>query len=454
MGDARMPPGPRAPSLLQAAVFSLRPLEFLARARERYGDVFTVRAPFIGSVVYVADPDAIKQIFTGDDTVFHAGEANARPLEPVLGRHSVLTLDEDEHMEQRKLLLPPFHGDAVRRYGELMREIAAREVDSWPLGEPFPLRPRMQAVTLEVILRAVFGVTDERQLARLRAAIPRLSEVSNLVVWAPPFRREFGRWSPAARFKRARSAVDRLLYEEIERGRSADESELAERSDVLALLLQARHDDGSPMTSEELRDELMTLLTAGHETTATALSWAFERVLRHPPVLARLRDSLAAGEEDYLDAVVKETLRVRPVISDVARKLTTDVELSGYRLPAQTIVLAGIAPVHMRADVYEDPFEFRPERFLDAKPGNYTWLPFGGGVRRCIGAPFAMFETKTVLRTILERVRLSAPSARDEQARMRHVTIVPAKGAAVRVDERLEPPASERAAEPAAAAAR
>jgi cytochrome P450 len=446
MAKGSMPPGPRSPALVQALVMSRDPIAFLRRCAERYGDMVTTMFPFFGRLVYVSDPVLIKQIFTGDARVLHAGEANALPLGPVMGRYSLLTLDEDEHMRQRKLLLPPFHGEAVRRYADVMADIAATEVDRWPVGRPFALRDRTTAITLEVILRTVFGVQDEGRLERFRAVLPRLGEASNIVAWLPPLRRNFGRWSPAARFERVKAAVDELIFGELAQRRA--DPEVAERDDVLSLLLQATHEDGRSMSDEELRDELLTLLGAGHETTATALAWAFERVLREPRVLERLLASLDEGDE-YLEAVIKETLRVRPVITDVARKLTADYEIGGYTLPAGTLVLPSIAPVHYRTDVYPDPDAFRPERFLDDQPEPYTWLPFGGGVRRCIGAAFATMEMKVVMRTILERVRLRAVSQRPEAPRVRHVTIVPSRGCRVVVERRL----ARQPDEPAAAVA-
>jgi cytochrome P450 family 135 len=419
----------------------------MQRRRERYGDVFSSHFPFFGRVVYVADPALIKTVFTGDPHVFHAGEANATVLGDALGEHSLLTLDEGRHLSQRKLLLPPFHGESVRRYVEVMAEATAREVERWPVGGAFALRPRMQAITLEVILRAVFGVRDDERMDRFRERIPRLGELSSVLDWLPFMQRDLGGITPAARFRRAVAAVDELIYAEIA-DRRALGAAAAERDDVLTLLLSARHDDGSPMSDVELRDELMTLLTAGHETTATGLSWAFERLLRTPRVLARLVDSL--DDDEYLDAVVKETLRVRPVIVDVARKLTRDLDLAGWRLPAGTLVLPAIAAVHVRPDLYPSPSEFRPERFLDGAAESYAWIPFGGGVRRCIGASFAQVEMRVVLREVLRRVRVRAPSARPERAQVRHVTVVPARGCRVLVEERL-PGLTARAGEPAAA---
>jgi len=341
----RLPPGPRF-AALQAARFVRGPVAFLESMRRRYGDVFTVPFPFFERLVYLADPESIKQVFKGDPRVFHAGEGNAGPLGPVVGDRSVFVLDEDEHMRERKLLLPPFHGEAVGGYRELMAEIAAREVEHWPVGRPFALRGRTQPLTLEVILRAVFGIDDEEALAGYRALGAKLGEVSNLVVLLPALRRDLGRFSPWGRFLRVRNALDELIYGEIARRRA--DSDAASRDDVLSLLLQARREDGSPMTDVELRDELVTTVAAGHETTATGLAWLFERLLRHPDVEERLRASLADGDDSYLDAVVKETLRVRPVVVDVVRGLTQDTEIADWRLPAGTYVVPAIALVHLR----------------------------------------------------------------------------------------------------------
>ncbi len=439
-----LPPGPRLPALVQAAFVTASPYGWMVRRWRRYGDVFSSRFPIFGRVVYVADPAEVKRVFMGDPTVFHAGEANTLALGDALGEHSLLTLDEGRHMSQRKLLLPPFHGESVRRYVEVMAEATEREVASWPLGKEIQLRPRMQAITLEVILRAVFGVRDDERMDLFRERIPRLGELTSVLNWMPFFERDLGGLTPAARFRKALAAVDELIYAEIADRRGADDAE--ERDDVLSLLLAARHEDGSPMSDIELRDELMTLLTAGHETTATGLSWAFERLLRTPRVLERLTASL--DDDDYVDAVVKEALRVRPVIVDVARKLTRDTEVAGWQLPAGTLVLPAIAVLHARPDLYESPEQFRPERFLDGGAESYAWIPFGGGVRRCIGASFAQVEMRTVLREVLRRVRLRAPSQRPERGVIRHVTVVPGRGCRAIVEERLP---VERSAELAGA---
>jgi len=429
------------PSLLQAAFVTASPYGWMVKRWRRYGDVFSSRFPIFGTVVYVADPALVKEVFTGDSATFHAGEANTLALGDALGEHSLLTLDEGRHLSQRKLLLPPFHGESVRRYVEVMAEATEREVATWPIGKEIQLRPRMQAITLEVILRAVFGVRDDARMDLFRERIPPLGEATSILNWLPFMDRDLGGITPAARFRRALAAVDELIYAEIADRRAAPDGE---DRDVLSLLLRARHEDGSPMTDPELRDELMTLLTAGHETTATGLAWAFERLLRTPRVLARLTASLDDG--DYLDAVVKETLRVRPVVVDVARKLTRETEVAGWRLPAGTLVLPAIAVMHARPDLYDSPEEYRPERFLDSETESYAWIPFGGGVRRCIGASFAQVEMRTVLREVLRRVRLRAPSQRPERGVIRHVTVVPGRGARAVVTERLSvQPAAELA---------
>ncbi len=433
--SASFPPGPKAPALVQGLRYARDPLGFLTVFQRRYGDIFTISFPYFGRVVYVASPDLVKEVFTGSPTAFHAGEANATVLEPALGPNSVLTLDEAPHMRQRKLLLPPFHGERVERYGELMREITLREMESWPLGESFALRPHTQRITLAVIMRAVFGVHDEARLVRFEKLIDDFSGRVNAITAFPALRRNLGPWSPWTRFLRAREALDEFIYEEI--GMRRAEAEGGEGDDVLSLLLSARDEDGAPMSDEELRDELITVLGAGHETTATALAWAIERLLRNPPVLARLRESIAAGEDDYLDATIKETLRARPVILDVARKLTAPARVGGYDLPGGTFVLPAIAALHYREDLFPEPAEFRPERFLDGRADTYAWIPFGGGVRRCIGAAFAEYEMRVVLRAILERAELSAPDPKPERVKIRNITLAPGKGTRVSLNRPL-----------------
>lgn len=435
-GTAGFPPGSRLPAIAQAIRYLRAPLDSLTELQRRHGDIFSISFPYFGKVVYVADPALVKAVFTGSPEQFHAGEANATVLEPALGPNSVLTLDDAPHMQQRKLLLPPFHGDRIQRYGELMREVTLREMESWPVGEPFPLRLHTQRITLAVIMRAVFGVHDEERLARFGRLIETFARLVTAAT-LPMLRRNLGPWSPWPRFLRAREALDEFIYEEIALRRGEVESGEEGHDDVLSLLLSAHHDDGSPMSDEELRDELVTVLGAGHETTATALAWAMERLLRTPRALQALRESLAAGEDDYLDATIKETLRARPVIVDVARKLTTAASIGGYELPAGTFVMPAIAAMHYREDLFPNPEEFRPERFLDGKPDTYVWIPFGGGVRRCIGAAFAEYEMRIVLRAILERAELSVPDPKPEKVKVRNITLAPGKGTLVSLAQPL-----------------
>ena len=431
LGRARQefPPGPKAPAIAQALRYLRDPLGFLTGYQRRYGDIFTVRFPTFDRLVYVARPDLVKAIFAGSPEVFHAGEANATVLEPALGPNSVLTLDEAPHMRQRKLLLPPFHGERVRSYGELIVAMTRREMESWPVGEPFAMRPHTTRITLAVIMRAVFGVHDEARLARFELLIDDFARRVGVITAFPFMRRDLGRFSPWGRFVRSREALDAFIYEEIRERRV--EAGIEERDDVLSLLLCARDEDGEPMTDQELRDELITVLGAGHETTATGLAWAIERLVRNPAVLAKLRASLAAGEEEYLNATVKEVLRARPVIVDVARKLTATATIDGYELPAGTFVLPAIAALHNRADLFPEPDAFRPERFLDTKVDNYAWIPFGGGVRRCIGAAFAEYEMRTILREFVLRADLRAVDLKPEPVRVRNITLAPARGARV-----------------------
>jgi cytochrome P450 family 135 len=403
-------------------------------AARRYGDMFTLRIANEGTWVFMSDPDAVKQVFTGDPRLLHAGEANVVLL-PVLGSHSVLLLDDDAHMTQRKLMLPPFHGERMRGYEETMAEVAAREIERWPAGEPLSAWPTMQAITLEVIMRTVFGVRDTPRLERLgRVLQTSLSWVTEprrmaqLAILGPR------RIAERGTLRAALDPTDELIYEEIRSRREAPD--LAERTDVLSLLLQARHEDGSEMSDEELRDELMTLLVAGHETSATALAWALEALTRHPQALRRLREEIDGGDDAYLDAVIKETLRLRPVIALVLRRLMEPMEIGGRLLPAGVTVAPCIYLVHRRADVYEDPRAFRPERFLEKPPGTYTWIPFGGGVRRCLGASFAQFEMKVVLRELVARLDIRAARPQPERRIRRAIVFAPERGGEIVVESR------------------
>jgi cytochrome P450 family 135 len=421
-----LPPGPGLAPVHQTVAWIRRPLPFLEDCRQLYGDTFTMRLSGAPPMVMLSDPAAVREVFTGDPDVLRSGAANAL-LQAALGRNSLLVLDGDEHLRERRLLLPPFHGKRMRRYGELIQGVAEREVAGWPTGAPVRLAPSMRAIALEVIVRAVFGVDDPGRVASFSRALSRLLDtvtkpyrVLALLLLKPGGRtmRAWQRHAPTIR------RVDALIFDEIERRRR--EADLAGRDDILSLLLQARDEQGAPLTGQHLRDELMTMLVAGHETTATALAWALERLMRRPGALARLAEEAEAGDDTYLDAVVKETLRVRPVIPFVVRELTAPLELAGWALPAGARVAPCVHLVHRRPDLYPDPDAFRPERFLERPEGAYTWIPFGGGTRRCIGAAFATFEAKTVLRVIARSGRLRPVDTADEAVGRRGLTLTPA----------------------------
>jgi cytochrome P450 family 135 len=424
-----LPPGPRSPASINTARLVQRPLQTLLGWHERYGDVFTVPLLVFGVGVYIADPTAIREMLTGEQSDFRAGEGNA-PLAPVLGSKSVLTLDGREHLRQRKLLLPPFQGSAIDKFRTIIRDVAQTEIGAWKEGERVVMRERMRALTFEVIARAVFGVNEQARIQRLRSALGSVLDMQGVFFLPALLRRDFGRWSPWGQFRRRLQTADALLYEEIALRRR--DQDLEDRSDVLSLLLRARDEDGQPMTDVELRDELMTLLLAGHETTATALAFAFDLLLRNPRVLGRLREDLAATNDDtYLDAVISETLRLRPVIDASARTLARPLTISGRELPAGIRVYPAIAIVHHRADLYPEPQVFRPERFIHSEVESYAWLPFGGGIRRCIGASLAQAEMAEVVRAVVSSVELEPTRADPEPVVMRGVTLAPRYGTPV-----------------------
>jgi cytochrome P450 family 135 len=430
-----LPPGPRAPAVLNLLRFALWPLQTLHAWRARYGEAFTVRLTGFGTGVYVASPQAIKELFTGDQSDLHAGEANSF-MEPVLGAHSVLVLDGEEHMRQRRLLLPPFGGARVEAARETIREVAEREFAGWGVGERVVVRERMRRLTFEVICRVVFGVTERERVERLRERLVAVIDGSPIFMVVGAARRDLGPGSPGRTFKRRLAAADEALEAEIEARRG--ERDLQERTDVLSLLLRARDERGEGMTTRELRDELFTMLAAGHETTATGLAFAFELLLRNPRVLGRLREELAAADGDeYLDAVIKETLRLRPVIDGAERTLTAPRTLAGWELPAGTKVYPGIALVHTREDLYGDPHTFRPERFLEDGVESYSWIPFGGGIRRCIGAALAQAEMAEVLRVGVTALELQPVRERPDPVVLRGITLAPKHGVEVRVLKRL-----------------
>jgi cytochrome P450 len=421
-----LPPGPRLQPPLQLIGFFSRPTAFLNRCRQRYGDVFTLRMPATEPMVFLGDPALVRAVWTRDK-VNGLPEGRRVTLQPVLGPRSVLLQEGAEHLRRRRLMLPPFHGERMRRYSELMDEMTLRDIERWPLGEPFGLMPRMQSITRDVILRAVFGTRAGDREDALRR---RIDDVLVRTTRAPTQLAVLAAEAaglPHTPFHRAVRRMDEVLYAEIRDRQAA--TDLDDRDDILSMLIGARDEDGAPLDAGELRDQLVTLLLAGHETTATALAWAFDALFRNPDVRARLEASLAEGDE-YLDAVVDETLRIRPTVPDIGRRLGEPLPLGdGMELEPGTAVFASVHLLHQRADLFPEPQAFRPERFLgEERPSTYAWIPFGGGMRRCLGAAFAQYEMRRVLRTILEHTDLQPAGDRPEPPERRPVTVVPRHG--------------------------
>ena len=434
-----LPPGPALPRTLQTIGWWSRTVPFLERCRARYGKRFTLRLLQSPPCVHHSEPDHIREIFTAPPEVLHPGEG-AGLLEPVVGANSVILLDEKAHLSQRKLMLPAFHGEKMQRLSGLMRDVTVREVERWPRDETVALHPRLQALTLEIILQAVFGLGSGERLDAMRERLTGILQFGARPASTLPMLQRGRTWRE---FERGRDEADAMIYETIDERRReahagaggtapglANGGGGADRDDVLAMLLEARHEDGSPMSPLELRDELMTLLVAGHETTASELAWAFERLARTPEVLARLTEEIDSGDDDaYVTATVQETLRRRPVLPNAAPRLVIEpVEIGGWRYEPGVSLIADAYLVHHDSDVYPDPYAFRPERFLDEQPGTYTWIPFGGGRRRCLGASFALLEMKIVLRELLARNELAPATPRAEGARRRSITLSPKAG--------------------------
>jgi cytochrome P450 family 135 len=421
-----LPPGPPEPPLIQTLRWLLRPISFLESCRRRFGDSFSVHfLGFQSPMVMISDPEAVRALYTVPEHGLPPGRAVA--LLPVVGPRSLLLLEGREHLVRRRLMLPPFHGERMRAYESIVREAVARDVDGWPVGRPFAIHARMQSITLDVILRAVFGVTDPARRARLAERLGGMlaSTSSAGLQFGVLLSRRLGGPDPLARLGTLTREIDALLAEEIAE-RRADP-----REDILSMLVTARFEDGEPMEDGEIRDQLMTLLLAGHETTATALAWTFDLLLRHPSVLDRLLAEIHAGEQSYLRAVVAESLRLRPVVPLAGRRLSSELRVDGHVLPPGTDVTPAIWLTHTRADVYREPFAFRPERFLEQAPATYAWIPFGGGVRRCIGAAFAEMEMRVALAEILRRRALRPAYVGAERVARRNVTFSPAKGTRV-----------------------
>jgi cytochrome P450 family 135 len=448
-----LPPGPRMPSTLQAVAWARRPLPFLERCQKHFGDIFTMRIKHAGTWVILADPKDVKKVFTADHAVLGVGLANSI-LGPLLGPRSVMLLEEPEHVKRRKLMLPPFHGERMKGYSEMMADVTRREVATWPIGEPFELWPRMQEITLEAIMRVVFGPVETDRLRRLQHLLRRLTNWMNdprrlnLLAAAGP-----SRFAGNKDYRAMMGPVEDAVLEEVRR-RQLDPG-CTDGTDIAAMLGEARYEDGSPMTEQDLRDELVTLLTDG--PTSSLLSWAFERILRHPGQYARLRAEVDArdgwrrpeghtqgasgkqpGEDNvYLDAVVKETMRLCPAAPIVVRKLLAPMELGGYTIPAGTTVAPCVHLVHRREDIYPESLRFMPERFLERPAGTYTWIPFGGGVRRCLAASYAQFLMKQVISTVISEVNLQPADRCSERPRKSAIAFVPHRHALVIATRRL-----------------
>ena len=425
---AAAPPQVPLPRLVQTARFIFRPIPFFEHWRRELGETFAARLFGPGDVVFISDPDSLKRLF-GADRVNTIAPGRNIVLKPLLGKQSLLLQEGEEHLRRRKLMLPPFHGERMRAYESLIAGVTAEEIARWPRGEPFAIHPHMQSITLEVIMRAVFGVTDDARRDELRESL-----VAILAESASPS--ALGLVFPLTRnlphyreFERTVRRTDELLASEIAERRA--DPDIGERDDILSMLIAARFDDGSQMSDGELRDQLMTLLLAGHETTATGLAWTFDLLLHTPGTLERLTESLEAGETEYLDAVVTESLRVRPVVPFTGRLLHEGARLGGYDHAPGTTVLAAIYMAHTNPELFPNPFAFRPERFIEEGPDTYSWIPFGGGTRRCIGAAFAQMEMRVALRTILESVCLEAADPRPERMTRRNVTLSPRGGVRV-----------------------
>jgi cytochrome P450 len=432
MTTATLPPGPSSPRLVQGIYAGFVPLRGLPRMHERYGDTFSVNVPIFGHAVVITDPAQIRQLFLAGPEVAENIQPN---LGRVLGPGSLFALTGEQHRRQRKLLVPPFHGRRLAAYQAIAEEETARELESWPEGQPFATMPSMMRITVNIILRAVFGASGD-DLDRLREQLPKAVKLGSLLAAVPVPKVRWGPWGRLLALRREYDeTIGRLIAE------ASRDPNLDARDDVLALLVQSRYDDGSRMSDSEIGDQLLTLLSAGHETTATTLAWAVERLRRHPDVLGDLAAEASGDGRALREAVITEVQRTRPVIDLVGRSVMAEsIQLGRWTLPRETRVLVSIALLHRNAELFPDPFAFRPRRFLEAKPDLYQWIPFGGGTRRCIGAAFATMEMHVVLRTILNSFTLEPATEPDERWRSRGVANAPAKGGVAVV--RRRPPST------------
>jgi cytochrome P450 len=440
MTKVTLPPGPAKPRFVQGAYALTMPMRGLPRLRARYGTAFTVNVPIFGRAVVISDPAEIKQLFQTDTALADNIEPN---LGRVLGSRSMFALKGEEHRRQRKLLVPPFHGRRLAAYEAIFEDETVREMASWPQGRPFPVLPSMMRITLNAILRAVFGA-EGKEFDELRDLLPKMVTLGSMLA-AAPIPKFGGKAGPWARFYRMRREYDVVIARLVAKTRRAPD--LDERDDVLAMMLQSRYDDGSEMTGDEIADQLLTLLAAGHETTATTLAWTVERLRRHPDLLAELVDETDAGGKRLREATLIEVQRIRPVIDMVGRKVKADtLELGRWVVPKGYSILASIGLIHDDDAVFDNAATFDPHRFVGARPDLYEWIPFGGGTRRCIGAAFATMEMNVVLRTILRDVTLEPTTEPAERWHSRGVANAPAKGGLAVVRRRAATPAGSVAA--------
>jgi cytochrome P450 len=452
-----LPPGPRAPAFVQTARFIKDPLGYVRRSVDRYGESVTLNMAGFGRIVLFTNPAHLKEMFTAPAETLRAGESNYPVFGPITGTETVFAYDENQHLKRRRLLLPPFHGERMHEYAQVMQRLTLGALGAWPAGSTFAAHPQLQGITLRVILATVFGLREAGSDDPLPRALTRVANeaVASPLLLAPFLRLNLGRHSPWGRVLHILREADAHLYDEIRRRREAGDA--GDRNDILSMLLQIRDDHGEGLTDRELRDELTTMLAAGHETTGTSLAWALECILSRPAVLERVRAEVHAmgdggdlGRDgwarlEYLDAVIKETIRLRPIMPfGGSRKLRAPYTIAGFDLPAGIFVSNCLSMLHRRADLYPEPDEFRPERFLGKKTDPYEWTPFGGGTRRCLGMAFALFEMKVVLATLLAHARLRLAPGEIKPA-PRGFFIAPSGGLPVVYEGRLERPSAVRA---------
>ena len=433
------PPRVPLPRAVQIMHMNYRQIEFMFRWRRRLGEVFAANAIVSGTPAITSHPEHVRSLFTASPDIAPSltGES---PLLPIVGPNSVLTSNGPRHLRQRRLLLPPFHGEAIERYSRMIAEMTEQEIERWPVGTPFALAPRTQSITLDVIMSGILGVEGKPKRGTpefgLRAAVKHLAAASTLPLYQVAELLNLGHEEPVGLTKRGVQILDRYTYGVIKARRRADD--LEERNDILSLIMRARTEDGEPLTDRELRDELLTLILAGFETTANSMAWTWERLVRSPEAYDRLRDAVRGDDhaDEHIEAAIVEGMRVRPVIPAIGRRVMVPWRLGDYVVPAGTPVVMSILLVHHREDLYPDPFSYRPERWLGRKPGTYEWIPFGGGTRRCLGASLAMAEQRVVMDAMVRRLDLEADDPAPEHVNHRNVTMIPKRGARVVIRSR------------------